>query len=309
MEDLNKILITGCNGFIGQSLSENFNRKNVQVIRSSRNIKKEDYDCLKIPFKEHSILDAINLYKPEIIVHAAGTASVKESFFSPEDDFNNSVIPYITLLEAVRKSKQRPKIFYLSSASVYGNTDAQNIKENEEIKPISPYGYHKFICEKISEEYSKLYNLDVINIRLFSVFGRLQKKLLIWELYRQFRESDKVIIKGTGNETRDYIHVDEITKFIIKLYKVNTDQCLNINIASGEGIKIISVAEKIKSIMKSKKKIVCLGNILKGDPVYWQADINLLRELAGPFTILDIEKGLKRCIENWELENENSNIN
>ena len=96
---------------------------------------------------------------PDLIFHGAGTASVAGSFADPQTDFHGSVQLFRSVLEAMRRSGSKAVLIFPSSAAVYGNPSALPVSEDAPIQPISPYGFHKAICELMAREYAASFAL------------------------------------------------------------------------------------------------------------------------------------------------------
>lgn len=296
-----KLLITGVSGFIGSSFAAYFSQNGFKVTGLTiENVAKTNYLVKNISFTITELANEINIIKPDIIIHAAGTASVQNSFINPYNDFKNSVDAFYILLEGVRKSGKKPIIMLLSSAAVYGNPEILPINEKFVTIPISPYGYHKVICEQLAKEYSEIYSIPSIILRLFSVFGIKQKRLLIWELFNQFQNKQEVIIEGTGSESRDYIYVDDIAQSIINLIPKIDLKYTVVNIASGISITVKELAYKIKDYLKSDKPILIKGITRVGDPVEWRADITYYESLINTKAIYNFNDRLQFCLDYWK---------
>ena len=166
-----KILITGISGFVGGGLAACFLKNGYKVFGLSRKkINNTKFKIYKNSYSSKDILDIIHKLKPDIIIHCAGSASVGNSIINPSEDFSGSVLLFQSLLEGVRISEKKPLIIFPSSAAVYGNQEKLPISEIAQLNPISPYGYHKLICELLAKEYSICYDIPIIAIRLFSLF-------------------------------------------------------------------------------------------------------------------------------------------
>lgn len=289
-----KVLITGINGYVGGSLGEYFSEQDYEIVPLQR---KENND----PYSLSVLVKIINKEKPNLVIHAAGSAAVAESFKNPEQDFANSVLLTKKVLDGIKESRVRPSFIFISSAAVYGNNDCKLISEDSPLKPISPYGFHKRLCELLCEQYAKFWGIPVIIIRLFSTFGFRQKRLLVWELFEQFNNQKKKIVtlKGTGKEIRDYLSIDQISIFLEKIWRQETNEFAVYNVARGESIKVLALAKLIKKILNSKKKIVCLGKKMKGDPVNWSVDTTKIRKIVGDKKAISLEKDLAQCFLLW----------
>ncbi len=302
-----KILITGSQGFIGKSLALFAIQNGHEVLGITR--KKTEcfhpkFNIQQCSLDNDDLVILINNYKPDMIYHGAGTASVGYSFQQPREDFKNAVNTWSAVLEAVRKSDLTPLIMFPSSASVYGNPNKLPVQENSLLNPISPYGFHKVISEQLAQEYCECFDFNIVITRLFSTFGPIQQRLLIWELFQQTIKSKKneLIIQGTGDETRDFIYIDDISHLTLKLMEARPKGFLPINVASGQSTSVREIAEIIIELTGSKKSIQTLNRNLLGDPKKWQADINLLNKLVS-YQPIPLRQRMETCIQKWMRHN------
>jgi UDP-glucose 4-epimerase len=298
-----KILITGSQGFIGRHLAHYALSKGHEVLGVDRlQLRKPipDMEFSRCQVDTDEFIDLINRYKPDMVFHGAGSASVGYSFQQPRQDFLMAVGTWAAVLDAVRKSELNPLIIFPSSASVYGNPKTLPVPESTALQPISPYGFHKVISEQLAQEYCQCFNLNVVVARLFSTIGPGQQRLLVWELFQQAIEKDKynLTIQGTGNETRDFLYIDDISYFILGILENQPKGFLAVNVASGQSTSVRAIAEMIIKLSCSKQSIITLNKELPGDPKKWQADISLLQSLV-PFQPRQVEQGLDACLKYW----------
>jgi nucleoside-diphosphate-sugar epimerase len=300
------ILITGSTGFIGKSLAEYYANKNINVFGFSIEEQNEEYiKTFIIDYHPEEIADLIVNIKPDLIIHAAGSSSVTQSITNPHENFKSSVAIFQSLMEGVRLSKLKPLVVFPSSAAVYGNPYKLPINEKDELNPISPYGYDKIMCENIARKYSETFKIQTLVIRLFSVFGKMQQRLLIWEIFDQIKNNSKVIIRGTGNESRDYIYIDDLAQGIIDIYPNFTDRYDIINVASGRDVKVKEIVEIVKSIFHKDAEVQYKGEKIPGDPENWRADIVKFKNLTDHKIYLSFEERLEQLLKIWCSENPN----
>ncbi|MGA9993823.1 MAG: NAD-dependent epimerase/dehydratase family protein, partial [Pyrinomonadaceae bacterium] len=245
-------------------------------------------------------------FAPDVVLHGAGTASVSASLSYPLDDLRAAALTWANTLDGVRRSGLRPLVLFPSSAAVYGNRTDLPIREEMHTHPISPYGFHKVACELLAQEYAECFGLNVIVFRLFSVFGEAQRRLLIWELYKQMTSEERdVRLQGTGEESRDYLHIDDVTGALFHLIfnqmeETQQGRCLIINIASGEETNVLHLAHEMSKILGVEKEIRCRGIERAGDPRKWRADISQLRSLAPQWQPQPFSQRLAQCLNAWE---------
>jgi UDP-glucuronate 4-epimerase len=271
-----KILITGSCGFIGFHLAQKFlhnskitvygvdslnsyysiklKKKRLTILKKKKNFiffKKDlsDLKFCKIFFAE---------YKFDFIYHIAGQAGVLYSLKNPKSYIKNNIKVTKNLIWCIKNSSFKIKKFiFASSSSVYGDQKKFPLKENSLLKPLNPYAYSKKKCEDIIlSNFRKTKNLDDFAIfRLFTVFGPYGRPdmLLIKILLNIFYK--KVLkIYNYGNYYRDFTYINDVVKVLFLAAKIKTKGKI-FNLSSSRPIKLISLVEKVKKILKKDVKI------------------------------------------------------
>ena len=303
-----RILVTGSRGFIGGTLGRMAAGAGHDLLGISLSSQSErDWigGHLRADVSCADLAPTIREFKPEVIFHAVGPASVPASFESPFEDFRIALLTWSHLLDCVRRSGQRPLIFFPSSAAVYGNPSRLPVDERGEIAPISPYGFHKAACELIGREFAECFGLNLVICRFFSVFGVAQRRLLVWELFKQLKARPSTIwLEGTGEETRDYLDIQDVgnawLQLATKLPRHRTQgSCLTVNIAGGEETPVIDLAQTLRDMIAPRKRIRCHGAKRQGDPLRWCADVSLLRSLLPRWQPCPLQQSLAQCVTAW----------
>ena len=225
---------------------------------------------------DKTFISIIGEFQPDLLIHCAGSASVPYSMQEPYDDFRQSAGVTAFILETIRKHRHSCHFVFLSSAAVYGNPSKLPVGEESPCRPISPYGYHKSMCEMLCKEYETIYGVRSSVLRIFSAYGERLRKQVIFDLCRKFSGPSlkTVEVYGTGEETRDFIHARDIAQAIDRIHNAGGPGIFNV--ASGIQTSIREVIELIKNCFRSNKEIVYSGSTRPGDPLYWQADISRL---------------------------------
>lgn len=298
---MKKILVVGSKGFIGRNCVEHFKKDydvwECDVILDYTDnpkyiaIDSVDSDFLEVFHREHF----------DICINCSGAASVPFSMEKPFNDFRLNTLNVYKLLEAIRTLQPDCKFITMSSAAVYGNPTALPITEDMQASPVSPYGYHKVMAERICEEYSRFWNIKTCCLRIFSAYGAGLRKQIMWDLFNKFSTKDVVELWGTGNETRDFIHVkDIVTAMELVINHCNFKGNI-INVANGEQVKISTIAETFKKVLNSDKEIRFNNVTRPGDPLNWEANIDILKSFGYHKTI-ELEDGIKNYIAWAEKE-------
>ncbi len=306
-----KLLITGSTGFIGRSLGRFAAQTGHTVMGTGRSLEPgKEWPGTYTPndASAESLAATVSNFAPDILLHAAGTASVGASVVDPLADFHGSVSVCANMLEAVRQSGKNPLVFLPSSAAVYGNPAALPVGEAAAIQPISPYGSHKAMCETLARESAERYGLRIIACRLFSVFGAGQRRLLIWELFKQLSGASKTAwLEGTGLESRDFLHVDDVAAAVFQLAETRVASSPSayfeiVNVASGVETTIADIAGKTRDIVAPSKEVTCRNTSRPGDPLNWRGEISKLHSMIPSWTPRPLIDSLNECVAPWQQE-------
>lgn len=292
-----KILIIGSKGFIGSATNQSL-EKRYDVFTCDTlitNSPKYFQITKQIRFK-----DIFKNYNFDICINCAGSANVQESFTTPLNDFNLNVKLVVELLDAIRTHNPNCKLINISSAAVYGNPTKLPVDVTDKLNPVSPYGIHKMLADEIMHYYYNVFGLLTCSLRVFSVYGEGQKKLLFWDLFNKIQsEKDLIILSGSGQESRDYIYIDDLIQQIELTIKNTKFHGESINIANGSEVKIIEIVDLFSKYHPKKFNYQFNGLSRIGDPVNWCANIDdMIR--WGYKRKVNLNEGVKRYI-NWAL--------
>jgi dTDP-glucose 4,6-dehydratase/UDP-glucose 4-epimerase len=287
------VLIIGCNGFIGSNLLKYFSQKGFATVAGcdvQETGESPSYFCFA---KEENGFDS--LFKKnsfDCCINCSGAANVPDSLKNPLQDFELNTFNVFKMLEAVRRYQPFCKFLNLSSAAVYGNPKKLPVSEKDELAPVSPYGLHKMQAEQLCKSFFDYWQIPTCSLRIFSAYGPGLKKQLFWDLYQKSLRSDNVELFGTGSETRDFIFIDDIVQAVELVINKSFFRGECINVANGQEISIKEAVRVFYHTIAWEGKISFVGDIRKGDPLNWQADVNALRSL-GYRQGFDLNKGLK----------------
>lgn len=290
---MNSIVVIGSKGFIGSHL--------LQYLDGFNNYRTWGCDVVvDYTASNYFLIDASNSNFEEVFeqtqfdvcINCSGTASVPDSLLHPLRDYYLNTFNVFKILEAIRKHCPTCKFINISSAAVYGNPIQLPIKEDAVLEPISPYGCHKLLAENICEEFYRFYNISTCSVRIFSAYGNGLKKQLFWDVAQQLKGDKIVMLHGTGNESRDFIHVTDILQALELILTKGNFNADHYNIANGEEITVKASTQKLQSFLGYDNRIDFAGDQRKGDPINWRADISTLKAL-GYEQQVSIDEGLK----------------
>lgn len=312
-----KILITGCAGFIGSHLTEKLINKGHQIIGIdnfdpfyNKVIKQKNMKAFKndpsFSFFELDLANKKELHDKlqdidiDTIVHLAGKAGVRPSIEDPRGYIHANIVATQNILDLMKEHDIK-KLAFASSSSVYGNTKETPFHEKQDVSnPISPYAFTKKACELINYTYHSLYNMDIVNMRFFTVFGPRQRPdLAIHKFTRLILNNDKIPMFGDGSTSRDYTYVADTVDGICRIidYLFQHDHVYEIvNLGNNHPIKL---RDMIASIEEATGKKACIEQLPMqvGDVDITYANIDKAKQLFGYQPQYSFKKGIKNFVD------------
>ena len=296
------VLITGVAGFIGRYVARYFSQQSWKVIGTD-NSQPENapladlatYQRLQLPDPEFSNL--LKTHKPNALIHCAGRASVSLSVSEPAADFYSNTLLTFQILDALRLNAPDCKFIFLSSAAVYGNPSQLPIAETHPTNPLSPYGFHKLQSEQLCLEFAKIYNQPTASIRVFSAYGAGLRRQVMWDICQKAISQKCLILQGTGNESRDFIHALDIAKALNVICDRAPMHGEVYNLGSGQEVKINELANMLLKAMDFSITPQFSGITAIGNPINWRSDISKLNSLDF-YPSISITQGI-RTFANW----------
>lgn len=269
-----KILVTGGAGFIGFHLCTKLTDLGADVTiydnLSSGKIENVK-DVPKAKFIKGDILDLkhlLSLERFDLIYHLAAQVVVPYSMENPIEDFETNAHGTINVLEKARKD--HTQLVFASSAAVYGNPDRFPTSEEYGFHPFSCYGLSKVVGEEYCQVYMQQYGLDITILRFANVYGSRCHGVIHDFLDKLEKQPEKLEIIGTGQQSRDFVHVSDIAEALVLATGKNATG-KTFNLGFGETIKILDLAKLILKILKlTDKTQVTTTN------VSWQGDVTTI---------------------------------
>lgn len=273
-----KTIVIGGAGFIGHHLVKELLKLNNEVAvidNLSTGLISNVPDNVLFYNRDISI-DSIEdiLNEGDIVFHLAAKARVQPSIESPVEFDLINVHGLVKVLTSC-KNKKIKRFVFSSSSSVYGDCDNFPTKETNVTNPISPYALQKLIGEQYCELFNKLYNLDVVSLRYFNVYGENMPlegayRTLISIFGDQYRKNESFTITNDGEQKRDFTYVNDVVSANIlsafyegqwgyEVFNVGNGFCYSVNeIVSFFGvdnIKFIGQKTEPKMTLCDNKKI------------------------------------------------------
>ena len=306
------ILLLGGFGFIASNLLDYIDKYKLNsfdvIIFDKYNHHPEGlrFTCVKKVyngnFSDNTIIETIfKENKIDVVIHALNT-TVPATSNNICFDIESNVFPTIRLLDLMVKYEVEKIIYISSGGAIYGNNNSF-IKHREEdvAYPISSYGIVKLTIEKYLYQYSYLYDLKTIVLRLSNPYGKYHysdKQGIINIAARSALYSLPFSVWGDGNIEKDYIYIDDFCEILFRLLDIQ-EKYLLLNVGSGQIIPINQLLQKIKEFIPSFTWNYI--DQVKTDVQRFELDLTELLSMIGQFKFTDFSVGVKRTI-NWLKE-------
>ncbi|QDZ90399.1 NAD-dependent epimerase/dehydratase family protein [Shewanella decolorationis] len=298
------LLVTGGFGFLGRNVAKYFSELGYLVYGIGHGYWTRDQfsafgfeDWSENDISIENIKDIGQVF--DLIVHCGGSGSVAYSISNPYQDFSKTVSGTASVLEYIRLYNPLARLVYPSSPAVHGEHSDSPIDEDAPICPASPYGEFKYMAEHLCHTYSNNFSVDVVILRLFSVYGEGLTKQLLWDASNKIVGAKQAVFWGGGYETRDWIHVDDAIRLIHKVADSKLVSGAVVNAGSGKSTTIKAVLGLLALELGYKGEIEFNQNVKQGDPLYYWADISKALDI-GWSPKIKLEDGIKRYAQ-WFL--------
>ena len=334
---MKKIIVIGGLGFIGFNMVLHLiDKKKYKVyiidclsgVSSKKNLNYMKKNNIKVPIFKLNIRDyektlkVIKKIKPFTIFLLSGQVAVTKSIKNPKKDFEDNLLSTFNILEIIRNLNNKINLVTVSSNKVYGDLKSLQIKETKtrysskqcinESFPLNfktPYSCSKGAADQYVIDYSKVYGLKTVVLRLSCVYGFFQwgtedQGWICWFIKRALQRK-KINIFGNGKQVRDVLFITDLTELM--------EKCQNkISLCSGEAFNIgggllnnVSILELIK-ILENKIKVrinYTIKKKRKGDQNFFVNDLSKIKKITNWKPSNNLNDGLDKFIY-WIKKNE-----
>ncbi len=309
-------LVTGGAGFIGSNLVEKILDLGYEVrvldnfsTGEKRNIE-EFLDNPNFELIEGDIRDLITCQQAcdgvDYVLHQAALCSVPRSINDPRRTNDVNITGTLNMLIAARDNKVK-RFIYASSSSVYG--DESNLPKIEDRigKPLSPYAITKKVNELYAKSFYELYELPVIGLRYFNIFGRRQDcdsvyAAVIPIFIKKLLKKEAPTINGDGKQSRDFTYIENAIEANLKACLAGKEASGEVfNIAYGGRVCLNDLYGKICKLLEVDIRPI-YGPERPGDIKHSNADISKAKNILGYHSEYDVNRGLEKAIE-WYKRN------
>ena len=310
-----KILVTGSCGFIGFNLSLFLLKKGYKIFgidnmndyydvkikyERLRILKKfKSFKFFKIHLENEKKVERIFKFKFDSVIHLAAQAGVRYSIENPKKYISSNIVGFFNILNFCRLKKIK-KILYASSSSVYGDKKKFPLKEFEQINPKNIYGLTKKNNEETAEIFKNFYNLNLIGLRFFTVYGEYGRPDMFMMKYLNSKKNFNLY--NYGKHIRDFTYISDVNHIIYRLLKLKNQGHLVLNICSNNPVSITKIISEINKHINKKSLRINKIKLQKADVIKTHGDNSRVKKLAKFKKFTPIEKGIEN-LTNWYKKN------
>jgi UDP-glucuronate 4-epimerase len=312
---MKSVLITGGAGFIGSHLVDrllsegdwritvvddfnDFYAPSIKRHNTREHVKSPNYKLVEADIRDHATLEKTFAETEfDCIVHLAARAGVRPSLKEPQLYVETNINGTMNLLELARRHGVKQFVFG-SSSSVYGVNEKVPFAEDDPIfNPISPYAATKAAGELICHTYSHLYDMRIVCLRFFTVYGARQRPdLAIHKFAKLISEGKPIPVFGDGSTRRDYTYIDDIISGVRAAIDYDQTKYEVINLGESRTVELRELISLIENELGTRAEIDRQPP-QPGDVPQTFADISKARRLLSYNPQTQIESGIKRFIE------------
>jgi len=240
------------------------------------------------------------LHGVDCVYHLAARVSVAESILYPRDYNHVNVGGTVSVMEAMRDAGIK-RVVFASSGALYGEQAHQPVTEDQWPNPDSPYGVSKLAAETYVRTIGMLWGIETVALRIFNAYGpgqpiRPAHPPVVPQFLKQALTGGSLVILGDGEQTRDFVYVDDVVEALIAAATAaDVDQRV-INIGSGEEVSVNALVAAVERVVG--KSVAVIHNTDQGGGVSRLcADIKLAQRLLGFQPRTGLEEGLRKTVE------------
>lgn len=298
-------LVTGGAGFLGVALANRLAGDGHQV-RVIDDLSAGDPRRLDpaVFFTRGDVADIPKLWTllhgVDCVYHLAARVSVAESILYPRDYNHVNVGGTVSVMEAMRDAGVK-RVVFASSGALYGEQAHQPVAEDQRANPDSPYGVSKLAAETYVRTIGVLWGIETVALRIFNAYGpgqpiRPAHPPVVPQFLKQALTGGSLVILGDGEQTRDFVYVDDVVEALLAAATAADVDQLVINIGSGEEVSVNALVAAVERVVG--KSVSVIHNTDQGGGVSRLcADIKLAQRLLGFQPVTGLEEGLHKTVE------------
>lgn len=300
-----RFLVTGGAGFLGAALANRLacDGHQVYVIDDLSAGDPSGLDAA-VFFRRGDVADIPKLWTllhgVDCVYHLAARVSVAESILYPRDYNHVNVGGTVSVMEAMRDAGVK-RVVFASSGALYGEQAHQPVAEDHAPNPNSPYGASKLAAEYYVQTIGALWGIETVALRIFNAYGPGQRlppahPPVVPQFLKQALRGGSLVIFGNGEQTRDFVYVDDVLEALVAAASAADVNRRVINVGSGTEVSVNILLATVERVVGQPVSVIH-NKDQSGGVSRLCADITLARRLLGFEPRVELEDGMRKIVK------------
>jgi UDP-glucose 4-epimerase len=314
-----RAVVTGGAGFIGSHLVDGVLGKQGTVLviddlstgtlGNLEDAKKSEarFSFLRCDVCDQDAAAALQQFKPDVVFHLAAQINVRTSVAKPVYDAMKNVVGTVNMLEASRRAGAKHFIFSSTGGAIYGEQEQFPASESHPTIAESPYGIGKRAAEEYLEYYARSSDMVTTSLRYSNVYGPRQNSKgesgVIAIFVERLFAGEQCVINGDGEQTRDFIYVDDVVSANLLAAASPLERRFNIyNVGTGKETTVLEIIEYLrKACIADNDRTIKYehGPALLGEQKRSVIDSTKLKNELGWEITVSIDEGIKKTVSSF----------
>ena len=279
---MSKFVITGGAGYLGsymaiRLLQEGHIVKVIDKTPQKSSLLPKDLNNENLSYLETDICNSeldSHIIGFDTVIHFAANTNAKIGFEKPQIDFHEGIYQTFKVLESMKQTNIN-KIIFSSSGTVYGDSEIIPTSENaNSLSPISIYGAAKLSSENLINAFCNMYDMKSWIFRIGNVVGKDCRKGVIFDLIKKLQQNSQSLeVLGNGEQTKDYVYIDDCIDSILHTYKESNEKINVYNVGSGSTVSVKDIVQIVLQEMNLNPTINYLGGPDGWKGGGWEGDV------------------------------------
>jgi len=251
-----RILVTGGSGFIGSHVAEAYRDAGHHVavvdvlLGGRRNNAPAGVVCYQVDIRSPQLAQVFQDERPDVVSHHAAQANLRRSIADPIFDADINVLGTLRVLELSVRHHVSQVIFSGTAGALYGEPERLPVTEDHPVRPMSPYGLHKYLDEQYFEYYRRVRGLNTAVFRYANVYGPRQdpetEAGVVAIFTAAFLAGRHPTVFGDGSQVRDFVYVSDVAQANLRVLGRRLDE--PVQIATGVGTSVAELAVLLRQL-------------------------------------------------------------
>ncbi len=297
-----RILVTGGAGFIGSHVADAYRTAGHSVAVADALLGADrtppGIALYRVDIRSPDLDGVFREVRPEVVSHHAAQANVRQSIADPVSDAETNVLGTLRVLDLAVRHGVGQVIFSSTAGALYGEPETLPAREDDPVRPTSPYGLHKFLGEHYLAYFRRVHGLNTTVLRYGNVYGPRQDPATEAGVVAIFTQAlltgRRPVIFGDGTQVRDFVYAGDVAEANLRV--LGRDLPTPMHIGTGTGTSVNELADRLRALTGSDARSDHAPAV-SGEVYRIVLDVSRVQEILGWQPRVSLEEGLRRTVE------------